>query len=160
MERSIPETITRYKAAWESMNNRESPYISITDKPATKETRVMVGIHGESTRQFLTNFSHTINNYNMYSNRKYRETFSDQKRVYTFYFNKIDLETIEDFSRDLNAVVMLPENPIVRLFIDEIYSSQQTMWAISVAAFTHQFLTVLTEEYFTLFGWSRFTKWE
>ncbi len=151
MERSSPETITRYKAAWESMNNRESPYISITDKPETKETRVMVGIHGESTRQFLTNFSHTISNYNMFSNRKYRETFSDQKRVYTFYFNKIDLETIEDFSRDLNAVVMLPENAIVNLFIDEIYSSQQTMWAISAAAFTHQFLTVLTEEYFTLY---------
>jgi glutamate dehydrogenase len=46
---------------------------------------------------------------------------------------------------------MFPENPIVQLFIDEIYSSQQTMWAISAAAFTHQFLTVLTEEYFTLY---------
>jgi len=146
-EQSTPETIARYKKAWESMKNRESPYISITDKPETNETRVMVGIHGEATRPFLTNFSHLIVYYNMYSNRKYRETFSDHKRINTFYFNKIGKETIEEFSRDLNAVVMLPENPIIKLFLDELYSSQQTMYVISAAAFTHQFLTVLTEEY-------------
>ena len=150
LERSAPETIHRYKEAWESMKSRESPYISITDKPETRETRVMVGIHGEAERQFLSNFSHLIKNYDMFSNRKYRETFADHKRVYTFYFNKIDLETIEEFSRDLNAVVMLPDNPVTKLFLDEVYSSQQTMYAISAAAFTHQFLTVLTEEYMML----------
>jgi len=150
LQRSAPETIDRYAAAWESMKNRESPYISLTDKPETRETRVMVGIHGEAERQFLSNFTHLINNYAMFSNRKYRETFSDQKRVYTFYFNKIDLDTIEEFSRDLNAVVMLPDNPITKLFVDETFSSQKTMYAISAAAFTHQFLTVLTEEYMTL----------
>lgn len=150
IERSAPETIVRYKEAWESMKNRESPYISITDKPETAETRVMVGIHSETSRQFFMNFSHLINNYNMHSNRKYRETFIDGKRVYTFYFDKIDVEAIDEFSCDLNAVVMLQYNPITQLFLDEIYTSQQTMYAVSAAAFTHQFLTVLTEEYLSL----------
>ncbi len=150
LEKSAPETVTRYKEAWESMKNRESPYISISDKPETGETRVMVGIHGESTKQFLNNFSHLINNYNIYSNRKYRETFSDRKRINTFYFNKFDRETVEEFSRDLNAVVMLPVNPITSLFLDEIFSSQKTMYAVSAASFAHQFLTVLTEEYLSL----------
>jgi len=150
MERSALETIERYKSAWESMNNRESPYISITDKPETGESRVMVGIHQQGRRRFLKNFSHLLYQYNMYSNRKYVEPFADQKQVYTFYFDKINLETMREFSRDLNAVVMLPANPITTLFLDEIYSSQQTMYAISAAAFTHQFLTVLTEEYTTL----------
>lgn len=150
LEKSAPETMARYKEAWESMKNRESPYISISDKPETGETRVMVGIHGESTRQFLNNFSHLINNYNIYSNRKYRETFSDRKRINTFYFNRFDRETVEEFSRDLNAVVMLPVNPITSLFLDEIFSSQKTMYAVSAASFTHQFLTVLTEEYLSL----------
>jgi len=151
MERSAEETILRYKKAWESMNNRESPYISITDKPETGETRVMVGIHGEYTRQFFTNFSHLINKYSIYTNRKYREPFYDQKRINTLYFNRIDKETIEEVSRDLNAVVMLPDkNPITKLFVSEIFSSQKTMYAISASAFTHQFLTVLNEEYLTL----------
>jgi glutamate dehydrogenase len=150
LDQSAPDTVERYKKAWESMEHSESPYISTTDKMETGETRVMVGIHSESARQFLNYFSHLINNYNIFSNRKYREPFRDGKRVYTFYFNKIDDETVMKFSRNLNAVVMLPENPISKLFLDEIYSSMETMYAISAASFTHQFLTVLTQEYLTL----------
>ncbi len=150
LEKSSPETIKRYEVAWESMNNRESPYIMISDKPETGETRVMVGIHGESSRHFLTNFSHLLYEYNIFSNRKYREPFFDNKRIYTFYFDRLDDETISKFERDLNAVVMLPDNPITKLFLDEVYSPQKTMYAISAAAFTHQFLTVLTDEYKTL----------
>jgi glutamate dehydrogenase len=150
MERSAPETVERYRQAWESMNNRESPYISITDKPETGETRVMVGIHSVGDRQFLKYFSHLMYKYGIHSNRKYREPLFDQKQVYTFYYDKMDRDTIEEFSRDLNAVVMIPEDQVTQLFLDEIYSPQQTMYALSAAAFVHQFLTVLTEEYSTL----------
>ena len=150
MERSSPETIERYSQAWEWMNNRESPYISITDKPKTGEIRVMVGIHGTVDRQFLNNFSHLMYTYGIHSNRKYREPLYDQKQVYTFYYDAMDRDTIEEFARDLNTLVMLPDEPITRLFIDEVYSPQQTMYALSAAAFAHQFLTVLTEEYITL----------
>jgi glutamate dehydrogenase len=147
MERSAPETVERYRQAWESMNNRESPYISITDKPETGETRVMVGIHGVGDRQFLKYFSHLMYKYGIHSNRKYREPLFDRKQVYTFYYDKMDPDTIEEFSRDLNAVVMIPEDPVTQLFLDEVYSPQQTMYALSAASFAHQFLTVLTEEY-------------
>ena len=151
MERSSPVTIERYRVAWESMKNRESPYISITDKPETGEIRVMVGIHGAEDRQFLKNFSHLMYTYGIHSNRKYREPLYDQKQVYTFYYDAMDRDTIEEFARDLNTVVMLPDEPITRLFLDEVYSPQQTMYALSAAAFSHQFLTVLTEEYVTLY---------
>ncbi|MCK5569176.1 MAG: NAD-glutamate dehydrogenase, partial [Spirochaetes bacterium] len=150
IDQSAPDTIARYKKAWESMEKSESPYIFTSDKQESGETRVMVGIHSESARQFLNYFSHLINNYSIFSNRKYREPFKDGKRVYTFYFNKIEAETVMKFSGNLNAVVMLPENQIAKLFLGEVYSSLETMYAISAAAFTHQFLTVLTEEYLTL----------
>jgi len=150
MERSAGETVERYRQAWESMNNRESPYISITDKPETGETRVMVGIHGVGDRQFLKYFSHLMYKYGIHSNRKYREPLFDQKQMYTFYYDKLDRDTIEEFSRDLNAVVMVPDDPVTQLFLDEIYSPQQTMYALSAASFSHQFLTVLTEEYTSL----------
>jgi glutamate dehydrogenase len=150
MERSSVETIGRYQQAWEWMNNRESPFISITDKPETGEIRVMVGIHGSEDRQFLNNFSHLMYTYGIHSNRKYCEPLYDQKQVYTFYYDVMDRDTIEEFARDLNTLVMLPDEPITRLFVDEVYSPQQTMYALSAAAFAHQFLTVLTEEYVTL----------
>jgi glutamate dehydrogenase len=150
LEKSAPETIARYKAAWESMNNRESPYVGISDKPETGETRVMVGIHGEKIRQFLKYFSHLLSKYGFSTNRKYREAFQDQKQIYSFYLDKMSAETIEEFSRDLNAVVMLPKTGITKLFLDKQFSPQQALYALSAATFTHQFLTVYTEEYSTL----------
>jgi len=150
MERSAPETIERYRDAWESMNNRESPFIKTTEKPETGETRVMVGIPTEGPRQFLNYFSNLLDKHGIYSNRKYREPFYDGKTVYSFYFNKVDGEAVSDFERDLNVAIMLPRTSITKLFLDRVYSAQETMYALSAAAFTHQFLTVLTDEYRTI----------
>ena len=150
LKRSEKATLSRYREAWEAMNMRESPYIAVTDKPDTGETRVMVGIHGVGKRQFLSNFSHLLYKYGINSNRKYREIFLDGKRIYSFYFDKMKKNIIDNFSRDLNAVVMLPDNPITELFLKEIYSAQQTMYAVSAAVFTHQFMSILTDEYIAL----------
>jgi glutamate dehydrogenase len=150
LEISYPETIARYKATWEWMHNRVAPYISISDKPDTSETRVMVGIHGQAGRQFLSNFTRLIHRHKIFSNRKYMEPFFDQKRIISFYFNNLDKKIVEDLSREINTMVMLPQNPISKLFLDGTYGSQPTMYAISAATFTNQFLTVLTEEYLSL----------
>ena len=150
LKRSEKETLARYREAWEAMNKRESPYIAVTDKPDTDETRVMVGIHGVVKRQFLANFSHLLYKYGINSNRKYREIFLDGKRIYSFYFDKMEKKIIGEFLRDLNAVIMLPDNPITELFRKEIYSAQETMYAISAAVFTHQFMSILTAEYMAL----------
>ncbi len=150
LERSEEETIQRYKQAWEEMKNMESPYIAVSEKPETGETRIMVGIHSDGNRQFLTNFSHLLYKYGIHSNRKYREIFYDGKKINTFYFDKLPEEMIERFTIDLNAVVMLPDNPITGLFLKEVFSAQQVMYAISAAAFTHQFLSIMMDEYVTL----------
>ena len=144
------ETLQRYKEAWDWMKNREAPYIAISEKPDTQETRVMVGIHGGGTRQFMAKFTIQMRKYNLISNRKYKEPFIDDKNIYTFYFNKLEQEVIEDFSREINTIVMLPEHPITELFARGIFSSETTMYAISAAAFANQFITVLTDEYTTL----------
>lgn len=150
LARSADETIARYRQAWEAMNDRESPYIAVTEKPENNETRVQVGIHSGRTHDFLFNFSHLFYKYNMHSNRKYREVFADKKKIYTFYFDKIDPGTIEEFSRDLVGVVMLPDHYITSIFQEEIFSPHQTIYAISAASFAHQYLTALTREYSTL----------
>ena len=150
LARSADETIARYRQAWEAMNDRESPYIAVTEKPENNETRVQVGIHSGRTHDFLFNFSHLFYKYKIHSNRKYREIFADKKKIYTFYFDKIDPGTIEEFSRDLVGVVMLPDHYITSIFQEEIFSPHQTIYAISAASFTHQYLTALTREYSTL----------
>jgi glutamate dehydrogenase len=150
LEISYPETIARYKSAWEWMRNRVAPYISISEKPDTDETRVMVGIHGQAGRQFLSNFTRLIHKYGIFSNRKYMEPFFDQKRIISFYFNNLDKEIVEELSREINTTVMLPQSAIKKLFLEGTFGSQPTMYAISAATFTNQFLTDLTEEYLAL----------
>ena len=144
------ETLQRYQEAWDWMNNREAPYIAISEKPDTQETRVMVGIHGGGTRQFMAKFTIQMRKHNLVSNRKYKEPFLDDKNIYTFYYHTLDQEVIEDFSRDINTIVMLPEHPITDLFARGIFPSQTAMYAISASAFANQFITVLTDEYTTL----------
>ncbi len=150
LEISYPETIERYKSAWEGMRNRVSPYISISDKSDTDETRVMVGIHGQAGSQFLSNFTRLIHRYGIFANRKYIEPFFDQKRIISFYFSNLDKKIVEELSREINTMVMLPQNPVKKLFLDGIFGSQPTMYAISAAIFTNQFLTDLTEDYLSL----------
>ena len=150
LEASVVETLARYQEAWEWMCNREAPYISITEKPKSGETRVMVGIHGQGTRQFMANFTNQMRRFRIISNRKYKEAFFDQKSIYTFYFDALDKEIIEDFSRGLNTTVMLPQDAITKLFTAGVFAAQPTMYATSAAAFTNQFITALTEEYTSL----------
>ena len=150
VEEREPETIARYEEAWHWMNNREAPYVAITEKLDTNETRVMVGIHGQGTRRFMAKFTSQMRAYGIFSTRKYKEAFLDEKSIYTFYFDKMDPKITEDFSRELNTIVMLPEHPITELFADGVFSSQTAMYAISAAAFANHFITVLTEEYSSL----------
>ena len=150
LESSVAETLARYQEAWEWMCNREAPYISITEKPESGETRVMVGIHGQGTRQFMANFTNQMRRFEIISNRKYKEVFFDQKSIYTFYFDTLDKDIIEDFSRGLNTTVMLPQDAITKLFKAGVFAAQPTLYAISAAAFTNQFITALTEEYTSL----------
>ncbi|SDP39343.1 NAD-glutamate dehydrogenase domain-containing protein [Desulforhopalus singaporensis] len=150
LEDREPETLARYQEAWTWMMNREAPYIAITEKEGTDETRVMVGIHGQGTRRFMAKFTSQMRAYDIFTTRKYKEPFLDDKTIYAFYFKKMNPEVTEDFSRELNTIVMLPEHSITDLFTSGTFSSQAAMYAISAAAFANQFITVLTEEYTSL----------
>ena len=100
LETSSPETIKRYEQAWEWMDHRVAPYISVTEKAATEETRIMVGIQGR-TGTFLSGFTRLIKIYGIHSNRKYMELFHEEKRVFTFYVNRCNVNIAEGVSLDI-----------------------------------------------------------
>lgn len=149
-EQSEAVTVERYRRAWEAMGRSEAPYVLIGGKPDSNETRVMVGIHEHRKQMFMVTFGHLLDKYTLHSNRKYIEPFADGKRIYSFYFDRMDADAAEEFGRDLGVAVNLPDHTLTRLFTGEIFPAQQTMYAISAAAFAQQFLTTLTEEYATL----------
>ena len=150
LSRPSKETIKRYRTGWEAMNSRVTPYFSITEKKETNETRVMIGVHSGNGRALLPYFSHLFYQYEFYTNRKYREIFKDDKKIYTFYFNKFDTDIVKRFTREIVGVLMMPEHPVTRLYIDELFLPYETMYAISATTFVHQFLTTFNEEYSAL----------
>jgi glutamate dehydrogenase len=150
LDRSAQATKERYRAMWELMNEREVPVVSVTDKAESGETRIMIGIHSGRSQNFLNLFSNLFDQYHLHSNRKHREIFSDNKKIYSLYFDRLDARTAEAFSRDLLGVIMLPQHPLTSLFTNGTYLPQQTLYALAGASYTHQFLTMLTEEYATV----------
>ncbi len=150
LKRSAEPTKERYRAMWELMNEREVPVVSVTDKAESGETRVMIGIHSGRPANFLNLFSHLFDQYHIYSNRKHREIFSDNKKIYSLYFDRLEPKVAEAFSRDLLGLIMLPQHPLTSLFTDGTFLPQQTLYALAGASYAHQFLTMLTEEYATV----------
>ncbi|HOV39436.1 MAG TPA: NAD-glutamate dehydrogenase [Spirochaetales bacterium] len=150
LAQAVPETITRYKSLWEEMNGRETPCVSVSYKNETDETRIMIGLKGREYWEIFTTFSHLLQTYGLKVRRKYAEPFCDDKRIASFYFPRLPEETIEGLKRDLNVTLMIPRGPIGDLFREGACSPQQTMYAISAASFTHQFISLLTEEYLSL----------
>lgn len=150
LERAVPETVSRYKEAWTRMSGMEAPFVSLSPKEGTDETRIMIGVKGVDQRRTLTTFTHLLNKYGLSVSRKYVEQFADEKRIISLYIPRLAPRAAADLSRDLNVSLMLPEGKTADLFRAGVYSPQTAMYASSAAAFTHQFLSVLTGEYQTL----------
>jgi len=150
LSRAVPETIGRYKKAWAQLNDMETPLVSITYKKETDETRIMIGLKGLAHRRILPTLAHLLSKYQLPIRRKYVEPFGDEKLFTSLYLPRISDGVIADLTTDLNVALMLPENPVTDLFYQGTFGPQTTMYALSAAAFTHQFLSLLSEEYQTL----------
>ncbi|MCG8478070.1 MAG: NAD-glutamate dehydrogenase [Spirochaetales bacterium] len=150
LERSLPATIERYRTIWNDLNGHLAPIIHISEKKDSNEMRIMVGLHGSESRRILTSFSQLFDNMQILVRRRYIEPFNDNKYVLTFYSPPIDVDRVETLRRELNAVAMLPRNPITALFSQARMSAQQTMYAVAAATFAHQFVSELSEGYHLL----------
>ncbi len=142
LERSDKERTARYKAVWDKMNKTGNTYIGDFEDLKTNETRIMIGIQPGNDKNYFGDFSHLFYINNIHTNRKYKECFIYGKKIYSFYFDNLDKKIDKDrFYRDLNAVILLPDHQIKKLFREEILSPMETLYAISAAQFTYQFIT-------------------
>jgi glutamate dehydrogenase len=147
LARSQPETVDRYRRAWEALNERVVPYISVSEKKESGETRILIGVQSVRIENFLTNFSRVFDQYGLHTKRKYREITADNRKFYSLYFDEIDPKVIVDFAWELNGVLLLPDHQLTRLFRDGLFLPHATLYALAAASFTNQFITTMTEEY-------------
>lgn len=150
LSRALPETIERYRTVWSRMTSSETPFISVTQKPDSCETRIMIGTKSSGPGKSLTTLSLLLSKYGLSAGRKYVESFAGGIRITSLYLPSLEEGLIADLSRDLNVSLMLPDWMAANLFRSGALSPQGAMYAVSAAAFTHQFLSALTEEYLVL----------
>jgi len=142
--------VARYQRVWTTMRERESSYVSVSVKEETGETRVMLGVFDDAHGRIMSLLSRLIANYSFASRRKYVEPFRNGVHVHSLYFDAIDQAAADEFVRDLNIALVLPENAVADLFFRGVLSSRAALYAASAAAFTHHFISMLTDEYVAL----------
>ncbi len=145
---SPKRTIDHYQRCWEASHGMQAPFVHISHTGATRETRIRVALHRDSSRRFISDFSHVLDTHGIHTSRKYVEPFLDERIIFSFYMPEItDAGTLQNLERDLSAVALMPASKIIQLFRERRFSAQETVYAIAVAHFSNQFLTSDSEEF-------------
>ncbi|OGM03476.1 MAG: hypothetical protein A2008_04290 [Candidatus Wallbacteria bacterium GWC2_49_35] len=146
-----PETQKRYQNIWEKSSGWATPYVEVSNTSDGSETRFMIALNTESSETFISKFSDVLSTYNLYTNRKFVVPFANGKTIYSFYITKTnDKELINNIVEDITLVAILPKTKINHLFYNNVLSAQQTLYAVSVSEYAHQFLTSHNEEYLSI----------
>ncbi len=79
---SVPEeTLRRFQKLVKLHRGWQSPLIDVSYDAKTKELRLMIITHRDSSRRFFSNISDVLNSHNLVSNRKYIEQLALPRRV-------------------------------------------------------------------------------
>lgn len=148
---STPEALKRYQKILEKAQGLETPWIDVSPKTDSRETRIMVALNREASRGFFTNVSDVFHSHNLTSNRKYIEQFANGKVVFTFYLPQIkDNALLQDLIDDISLIYVIPNSPLSELFRTGKITAQEMVFGVSAWSFAHQFLTSYNEEYLKL----------
>lgn len=147
LETCSAEAMSRYKRVYETSWNLLYPYVEISQKPKTQETRIMVSLPPHSSEDFLSKFSEVMTNYNLFTTRKYVEPLRDGRRIFSFYLPTIeDPALLENLQEDISLISLVGKTPIDELFIKRILTAREYLYACCLIHFAHQFLTAHTEK--------------
>lgn len=147
LETSSKVARSRYQGVYENSRNLLYPYVEISEKPNTQETRIMVSLPPYSSEDFLSKFSEVMTNYGLFTTRKYVEPMRDGRRIFTFYLFKIDRpEVLDNLKEDISLISLVGKTPIDELFIKRTLTAREYLYACCLASFTHQFIVAHTSK--------------
>lgn len=147
LKTSSKEAIERYEAVYEASRTCLAPYVVISQKLASHETRIMVSLPPYTSEDFLSKFSEVMTTYSLFTTRKYVEPMRDGRRIFTFYLKEInDKKLLEQLKEDISLIALVGKTPIDDLFIKGTFTATEYMYAFCLSHFTHQFITAHTQK--------------
>jgi len=151
LKTSPERTLAHYKKCWEAAQRQQAPYVDVSRKEESGETRIRVTLRRDPSRSFIADFSRVLDTYDIHTSRKYVEAFRNDLVTFSFYMPEItDERTLENLKRDLGAVVLMPSGGIARLFKERRFSVQETLYAVAAATFANQFLTSDSDDFHSI----------
>ena len=137
----------RYERVYNTSRELLFPYVEISRKYQTKETRILISLPPHSSRDFLSKFSEVLRTYKLYTTRKYVEPMRDGRRLCSFYLPQIKKkQLLDNLKEDISLISLVGETPIDDLFIQGILTAREYLYASCLCPFTHQFMTSYTSE--------------
>ena len=147
LKTSTKETIKRYEEVYEASRTCLAPYVAISQKPDTHETRIMTSLPPYTSEDFLSKFSGVMNTYGLLTTRKYVEPMKDGRRIFSFYLKEIkDKKLLEQLKQDISMIALVGKMPIDDLFIKGTFTATEYIYAFCLAHLAHQFITSHTEQ--------------
>ena len=147
LKTSSKEAIERYEQVYNASKSRLTPYVVVSQKHSSHETRIMVSLPPYTSEDFLSKFSGAMTTYGLYTNRKYVEPMRDGRRIFSFYLKEIqDDDLLEHLKEDIGLISFVGETPIDDLFINRTFTAGEYLYAFSLCQFTYQFIAAHTEE--------------
>ncbi len=151
LETSSREAIIRYRRVYNESRNLLCPYVHISQKPQTCETRVMVSLSPYASERFLSRFSEVMTTHKLRTTRKYVEPMRDGRKIFSFYLPRIKNELLlEKLKEDISLISLAGKTPIDDVFIKGTLTAPEYIYAHCLCQFTHQFMTAYTAKTGTL----------
>lgn len=148
---TLPQTLERYQRLIRHAINSLGPVIEVSEKPDTKETRIMVAYRRGVTHSYFSAISDVLNSYQIHSNRKYIEHFANGLVVYSIYVDhNFTAETLDNIREDISLAALLPQTSLTPLFREGKMNMQEVVYAYAAWKFVHQFLSRYSEKYTVL----------
>jgi glutamate dehydrogenase len=142
------ETLERYQRIMRESRRASGPFIEISEKPETREMRIMVAVPTSSSATFFTAISDMINFYGIHSNRKYREPFANGTTIFTVYLDRApDDRIFQNILEDISLLYAAPKTELSQFFQTGQLSAQAATYAFAAGTFALQFLTGYSAEY-------------
>jgi len=141
LQTSSKEAIVRYERVFQNSRNSLAPYVEISAKTQTNETRIMVSLPPFMGEDFLSKFSEVMTSYNLFTTRKYIEPLRSGRRLYSFYLHRIkDARLLETLKEDISLIALIGKTPIDDMFIEGRFKAQEYLYACCLSQFTHHFI--------------------
>lgn len=148
---TLSQTIERYQHLVKQATQSLGPVIDVSEKPETKETRIMVAYRRGITHSYFSAISDVMNSYQIHSNRKYIEQFANGLVVYSIYIDhNFSPETLQNMREDISLAALLPQTSLTPLFREGKLSMQEVVYGYASWKFVHQFLSRYNEQYVSL----------